>query len=134
MSNIKCYQVIALWKFDVDIICLQQKLIVLVKQGWNIPLSKVFACINLSFIYFFTSSKLTEIFVSFRGNIKSILKISVNLDSICKVCQILLIMRLTSVSFVKGYNQSYFWIVLCWIFIHGNNNSFVDVDMISVLL
>ena len=40
------FRVIALWKHNVEIICLHQRYIVLVKQGWHFPLLQVLACIS----------------------------------------------------------------------------------------
>ena len=41
---------------------------------------------------FITSNKVTKLFVSFRGDNRGFLKISLSLDSICQICQFLLIL------------------------------------------
>ena len=98
-SNVFC--VIALWTYNVEIIWLQQKFIVLVKRWWYFPLPKVFACVIWFFFFFFfalkviSSNKATEKF-PFKGNNRGILKNFLSLDSVCKICQFLLILCLRS--------------------------------------
>ena len=41
---------------------------------------------------FITSNKVMKLFVSFKGDIRGFLKISLSLDSICQICQFLLIL------------------------------------------
>ena len=41
---------------------------------------------------FITSNKVTKLFVSFKGDNRGFLKISLSLDSICQICQFLLIL------------------------------------------
>ena len=97
-SNVFC--VIALWTYDVEIIWLQQKFIVLVKRWWYFPLPKVFACVSCFFFFValkvISSNKAMEKFLPFKGNNRGILKNSLSLDSVCKICQFLLILCLRS--------------------------------------
>ena len=131
MSNAFC--VIALWKYDAEIICLQQRFVVLVKQGWLFHLSKVYACISFLLLWsLLPPIKSRRFFVSFKDNKRGFLKISLTLGSFCKICQILLIMCLRSGRvLLKVTIKGNFFIVLRWVFIQnfipGSSNSFVDV-------
>ena len=118
--------------YDVEIICLQQRFIVLVKQGRDFPLSKVLACIVFFIIVkFITSDEVTKIFVSFKSNNGD----SLSLGYICKMCQFVLIMCLISGRvLLKVTIKCIFFIVLCWVFIQnsipGNSNSSADISVL----
>ena len=94
----KLFLLKALWKFEQDLSCLQHRLIDLVKQYWHFTLSNLisskFSCYQKPFsIRFFDPNRF---FFLFNAKIGGTAKISVNFDSICKICEFLSIIVLRS--------------------------------------